>query len=224
MMADHHAHTLFVTEETALRHLAAERIPRERIHFVGNIMIDALRQVEPLADQSDILSRLQVTPRSYGVLTMHRPENVDDVARLRQLWDGIHHVASRIPLVFPVHPRTRQRLQDAGLGQGQGVTFTEPLGYIDNIALLKQARVVLTDSGGLQEEATVLGIPCLTLRDETERPITVEVGTSEVVGVDSEKMRDAIERVLSDRWKVGRIPDLWDGQTAHRIAEIMINL
>lgn len=224
MIADHHSSLLFATEPVALAHLAAERIPADRVHLVGNVMIDSLRKVEPLASSSDVVSRLGLDSGPYGVLTLHRPENVDDEAVLKDIWQTLREVADRLPLVFPIHPRTKARIEALKLAPHPGIRMIEPVGYVEMIALLKSSRAVLTDSGGLQEETAALDIPCLTMRTETERPITVEIGTSEVVGTSRERILDAVNRVLSGSWKKGTLHELWDGHAAERIADVMARI
>jgi UDP-N-acetylglucosamine 2-epimerase (non-hydrolysing) len=223
MIADHHSDILFVSDPAGMKHLEAECIPAEKIHYVGNIMIDSLRAAEPVAESSDILDRLGLKTREYGVLTLHRPETVDHPEILRTVWGVLKNVSGRLPLVFPVHPRTKSRLVEFG-EIPSSIHCVEPVGYLDMIKLVKNATVVLTDSGGLQEEATALSVPCLTLRDETERPSTVEYGTSEVVGRDPERIAAAFDRVMQGGWRKGTLPPLWDGKTAERIAEILKNV
>ncbi|MEO5928003.1 MAG: UDP-N-acetylglucosamine 2-epimerase (non-hydrolyzing) [Patescibacteria group bacterium] len=224
MIADHYSDLLFASEPSGVENLRRERIPEERIHFTGNVMIDTLRRAEPLAERSTILSTLGLAPQSYAVLTLHRPENVDDRHIFEPLLQTLGYVAKRIPLVLPLHPRTQERMGTFGLTLPEGIRVTEPLGYMDMLSLTKQSKMVLTDSGGLQEESYVLGIPCLTLRGETERPITVEYGTNEVVGRDRVKILDAVERVLLGRWKQGTLHPLWDGHASERIADILLRV
>ncbi|MBU1349025.1 UDP-N-acetylglucosamine 2-epimerase (non-hydrolyzing) [Patescibacteria group bacterium] len=221
MIADHHASLLFASEPVALEHLSAERIPSEKVHLVGNVMIDSLRRIEPVAAASDMLARLGLSEKTYGVLTLHRPENVDDPVVFRNLWETIHIVADRLPLVFPVHPRTKSRIESLGLASHADVRMIDPVGYVEMIALLRSAKGILTDSGGLQEEAYGLNIPCLTLRGETERPLTVEQGTSEIVGTSRDRIMDAFDRLMSGAWKTPTPYELWDGHTAERIADII---
>lgn len=221
MMADHHSDLLFVSDPAGLTHLKNERVPEKGIHYVGNIMIDALRYAEKKADQSHILETMQLAPRTYGVLTMHRPENVDNKDTLVPILEGLARVSSELPLVFPIHPRTQARLDEFNMSLPENIKAIDPVGYVDMLSLVKNAKVILTDSGGLQEEASVLEIPCLTLRQETERPITVSHGTNEIAGYDAEKIYQLFQLVMRGEWKKSRLPDLWDGKTAHRIADIL---
>lgn len=221
MIADHHSDLLFVTEPAGLANLKNERVPDERVHLVGNVMIDSLRAVESRVSQSNVLVRHGLAPQSYGVLTLHRPENVDEAVTLKPLWEAICAASARLPLVFPIHPRTRAKFEEFGLTIPPSIRTIEPVGYLDMVALIKNARAVLTDSGGLQEETSALGVPCLTLRGQTERPITVEIGTGEIVGRDRAKIFDALDRVLTGRWKQGSLHPLWDGHAAERIADIL---
>jgi UDP-N-acetylglucosamine 2-epimerase (non-hydrolysing) len=223
MIADHHSDYLFVSDEAGLEHLESERIPKEKIHYVGNVMIDSLRKSEPLAEASTILETHGVMPKSYGVLTMHRPETVDHPETLKTVWESLKKISETLPLIFPVHPRTKARMQEMA-GENSSIKIVDPLGYLDMIKLVKNSRLVLTDSGGLQEETTAMSVPCITLRDETERPSTVTYGTSEVVGRDPEKILSAFNRAMSGEWKNGGLPPQWDGKTAERIAEILSKL
>jgi UDP-N-acetylglucosamine 2-epimerase (non-hydrolysing) len=211
----------FVTEKSGLEHLLAEGKPKERIFFVGHVMIDNLfHQVEKLRRlPASTLSttRLKEDFPDYGVVTLHRPSNVDDPAGLAGLIEALAEISRDLPLIFPVHPRTRANLQKFGIEAPKTIVMTQPLSYMDFLNLFKDARLVLTDSGGLQEETTALGIPCLTLRENTERPITVIEGTNTVVGKDPARIMAEARRILSGRSKPGRRPDLWDGQAAVRI-------
>ncbi len=216
---------LFVTESSGVRNLEHEGIPSSKIHLVGNVMIDTLLAHRQLADQSTVLDRLGLTPKRYGVLTLHRPANVDDPAVLAGILDALEEIQRSTPLVFPVHPRTRGNLEQTGLlarlQRMPDMRLVEPLGYLDFLKLMSHAAVMLTDSGGIQEETTVLGIPCLTLRQNTERPITVEQGTNQVVGMSPSEILKAYRRI-QDGQVSRRVPELWDGKAAERIADIML--
>jgi UDP-N-acetylglucosamine 2-epimerase (non-hydrolysing) len=216
---------LFITEEGALRNLLNEGIPACRIFFVGNVMIDTLRQQSARAAEMSFWKTMDLESREYALLTIHRPSNVDDVADLTNIVDIVIELSSRLPVVFPLHPRTRKQLEAArlleGLSRHERIHMTGPLGYIEFLSLMSQARLVLTDSGGVQEETTVLGVPCLTLRPSTERPVTITKGTNRLVGTD----RGAVLRAVADALEEGErqhpIPDLWDGRAAERICEIL---
>ena len=200
--------------------LRAEGVPANQIHLVGNIMIDSLFRHLPMASLDRVRGMLPVEEKGYAVLTLHRPSNVDDVETFRRLLSAIRVIAGDLPIIFPVHPRTRARIAEFGMnGALSRVTLTDPLGYIDFLSLTSHARLILTDSGGLQEESTALGIPCLTLRDNTERPVTVTHGTNQVVGTDPDTILAAYRRAMSPSEPVRR-PELWDGRTAERITRV----
>jgi UDP-N-acetylglucosamine 2-epimerase (non-hydrolysing) len=202
--------------------LRQEGIREDAIHVVGNVMIDTLMAHRAAAPWPQVQADLGLVDRGYAVLTLHRPANVDDPARLRTLVDRLQRVAARMPIVFPIHPRTARRLEDQGLrGEGGGLRFVDPLGYREFLALMDHAACVLTDSGGIQEETTVLGVPCFTLRDNTERPVTIVEGTNTLVMADGRLLPAAIDDLLRTGGKRGRIPDLWDGQAGRRTAEIL---
>jgi UDP-N-acetylglucosamine 2-epimerase (non-hydrolysing) len=218
---------LFVTEESGRENLLREGVDGSKIHMVGNVMIDSLEQCRHVWEQSDILGRLGLTRGEYGVVTLHRPSNVDDPATLRGLLKALTEISRRTPLVFPVHPRTRQRLEamEAGteLSGPDRLRYVAPLGYLDFIGLVAGSRLALTDSGGLQEETTALGVPCLTLREQTERPITVTKGTNQVVGTSpGQIVTEAFRLLAAPRPSMPR-PPLWDGQAARRIVAILSN-
>ncbi len=226
ILTDALADYLFITEEDAIENLLKEGRPRERIYLVGNVMIDALRQFLPVAQKSDVGQKLNLMDgaawRRFAVLTLHRPSNVDSVEKLSDLLRAIGEVARELPVIFPVHPRTQQRLADAGIAHHPQLRMIPPVGYLDFLCLLSRATLVLTDSGGIQEETTALGVPCLTLRENTERPITISQGTNQLVGTQPEKILAAAREVLSGKAKTGRIPPLWDGHAAERIADILL--
>ncbi len=231
VLTDQLSELLFTTERQARENLLHEGIAPWRIHFVGNVMIDTLRAQEPRAvPAAETLARL--APRAlrrageagHALLTLHRPSNVDCPATLRGILGAVARIARRLPVVFPVHPRTRaaiERLGIAGRLEAAGVVLTGPLGYLETLGLMREARLVLTDSGGMQEETTALGVPCLTLRENTERPVTLTEGTNELVGTDPERIRAAAERVLAGGRRRGRVPERWDGQAARRIRAVL---
>jgi len=216
IVTDALASVLLVTEESGRRNLLAEGVPAGRIHLVGNLMIDSLRRHLAQARESGALERLGVRPHAYGLVTLHRPSNVDDPERLADILGALETISRDLPLLFPVHPRTRARLKTAG----SRLQLLEPLGYLDFLCLMAASAVVLTDSGGIQEETTVLGVPCLTLRENTERPVTIEQGTNRLAGTTSGTILAAWEESKRDP-KQGRIPDLWDGQAAQRCLEAL---
>src|SRR5262245_15122697 len=201
--------------------LLREGVPREKIHLVGNIMIDTLMRHLPNATLDRVADRIAVQNHRYAVMTLHRPSNVDDPATLRGILEAIDVIAADMPIVFPVHPRTRERLRTFGMNALlDRLTMTEPLGYIDFLSLTSHARIVLTDSGGLQEESTALGIPCLTLRENTERPITVTHGTNRLVGIRPDAILDGYRAAMTSTGRASR-PPLWDGNTAQRAAAVL---
>ena len=209
---------LFTPSRDAGDNLRAEGIPAERIHCVGNVMVDSLRTALKSLHRSTALEDLGLEPRGYALLTLHRDFNVDSEERLRQALDAVERVQRRLPVVFPVHPRTRGRIESFGLQQrlaeARNLRLIEPVGYLDSLRLQKEARLVLSDSAGLQEESTVFGVPCLTLRPSTERPVTVEVGTATVVDLDADLIERKTSEILDGSYKKGAIPELWDGASA----------
>jgi len=226
IVTDAIADLLLVSEPAGMENLRREGHPEEHLRLVGNVMIDTLRFMLPKARQCDTLRRIGVAPGQYAVVTLHRPANVDSPETLAPMLDVLVDVSRRLPVVFPIHPRTQERIARFGLAgkksAAAGMIQTEPLGYLEFLALTSQARVIVTDSGGLQEESTVLGIPCLTARPNTERPITVTQGTSTLVGNDAAKLRRLLDAVLDGKYKQGICPDLWDGHAAERIAQALV--
>jgi UDP-N-acetylglucosamine 2-epimerase (non-hydrolysing) len=225
LLTDAISEHLFVSEESGRLNLAHEGVDGRKIHFVGNVMIDSLEHCRPVWERSTILGELGVTRGQYGVVTLHRPSNVDDPIVLLGLMKVLAELSHRMPLVFPVHPRTRKRLEEMEAG-GQllscgGIHYAAPLGYLDFIALVAGARLVLTDSGGLQEETTALNVPCLTLREETERPITVSHGTNRIVGTSPDRVFAEASRVLSEPVPEVSRPPLWDGKASARIVAVL---
>ena len=221
IVTDRLSDLLLTPSSDGTENLLAEGVPREKIHLVGNIMIDSLLRHLPLATLDRVRESIPAAADGYAVLTLHRPSNVDDIDVFRRILSAIATIAERVPVVFPVHPRTRQRMREFGLDSALGnVTLTEPLGYIDFLSLTSHARLILTDSGGLQEESTALGIPCLTLRNNTERPITVTHGTNQIVGTETSAILAGFGRALSPAGPAAR-PELWDGHTAERITHVL---
>ena len=224
LLTDAISDLLFVTEPSGLANLKREGIAPEKVHFVGNVMIDTLMRNLERARGRPILADLGLTPRGYAVLTLHRPSNVDDPATLGRLLAALETIGRQMPILFPVHPRTRQSLTRFGLADeaaARGLRLIEPLGYLDFLRLMAEARLVLTDSGGIQEETTILKVPCLTLRENTERPITVEVGCNQLVGTDPARIEAAFRHVMAARESTCRTPDLWDGRAAGRIVDVL---
>ena len=225
ILTDAIADYLFVTEEDAIEHLLKEGRPRSSIFMVGNVMIDSLRHFLPIAQQSAIGDELALKNgagwQRFGVLTLHRPSNVDSTEKLSRLLGAIDAVAAEMPVIFPVHPRTQHRLTQVGIQHHPQLRLISPVGYLDFLCLLSKASLVLTDSGGIQEETTVLGVPCLTLRNNTERPITCEQGSNRLVGLDPKRIIAAGLEVLSQPAEKARVPELWDGKAAVRIVDVL---
>lgn len=219
------ADLLFVTDAGAVENLRLEGVPANRIHFVGNTMIDSLMRFVNSARSTPLPDGL--LDGTFAVLTLHRPSNVDDRSRLAGIVDALRDVAGRIPIVFPAHPRTLGRLREFGLlaslEEQHNIRLIDPLSYLPFLGLVSRSRLVLTDSGGIQEETTVLGIPCLTLRENTERPVTCEIGTNVLVGSDPQAIRDAAYSALNNTTRQGRIPDKWDGRAAERIVAVLMD-
>lgn len=220
---------LFVTEESGLKNLHAEGISEEKIHFVGNVMIDTLKRNLAKIESGEFTPSNEIRSfcekeKRYAVLTLHRPSNVDTIDSIKPIWTAISELARKIPVFFPVHPRTRSRIAAYDFPNEKGISMVDPLGYLDMLCVVKNATVVLTDSGGLQEETTSLGIPCITIRNTTERPVTVEIGTNYLTGTKTEKILATAGEILSGNGKRGAIPPLWDGHASERIAEILLPL
>jgi UDP-N-acetylglucosamine 2-epimerase (non-hydrolysing) len=224
MVTDILADLLFTTSPEAKENLLREGVDGSKIHFTGNVMIDSLRYYERDVDESSVLDELGLGAGGYALMTLHRPSNVDREEDLRALLGAIAEAGRRMPVVWPIHPRTRKMIEEFGIDTDSlGFRLTEPLGYFAFQRLMRDARLVLTDSGGIQEETTVLGVPCLTLRENTERPITCEMGSNRLVGTDPKDIAENIRFVLdSDGVRESQIPPLWDGQAAERIVEIIL--
>jgi len=221
---------LFTTDHFADENLRAEGLPAEKIHFVGNVMIDTLVKHREMAAALDLCSKMGLQPGGYATMTLHRPGNVDDPKILAGLLEALATIAKELPIIFPIHPRTKKMAVQFGLGHHlnsgdkiEGIWCTEPLGYLEFLHLNMNARLVLTDSGGLQEETTVLGVPCITIRPNTERPITCTEGTNVLVGNDPQKVLDAANSILYGPALNGRVPEKWDGRAAERIVETLVN-
>lgn len=221
LLTDAIADVLWTPSPDGDEHLLAEGVSADKITRIGNIMLDSFELMREQIETDTMRETLGLEKNGYGVVTLHRPSNVDTRGPLTTLVDQIELAAAKIPLIFAVHPRTRARIEEFGLAERleniDGLKLCEPLGYIQFMNLVTGARLVITDSGGIQEETTYLNIPCLTLRDSTERPITIEQGTNELVVVD--KLMSSVQRVLDDQWPSGRCPDRWDGKTAGRAAD-----
>ncbi len=224
VLTDAISDVLFCTEQSGVDNLLREGVAPDRVHLVGNVMVDTLLQHRARAAKSTILTDLSLTRRAYAVLTLHRPANVDDPEVFKRILDALEVVQNDMPVLFPVHPRTRQRLEAGPLAERLGVMknvrMIPPAGYLDFVCLCDNARVVLTDSGGIQEETTIMGVPCLTLRDNTERPITIECGTNQLVGRDTARIVEGYRRALSAE-PSSAVPPLWDGGAARRITAVL---
>lgn len=220
LLTDQLADLLFTPSEDGNRNLAREGVHASKIYLVGNVMIDTLvRLLDKARPPSSIDS-----DGEFALVTLHRPSNVDDAETLRRIFATFEALSKSLRIIFPVHPRTRKRMHDLGLRARDPNRFQllEPIGYLEFLALQRRARVVITDSGGIQEETTFLGIPCLTLRDNTERPVTVELGTNELIGRDMNLLCTSVQKILAGQWKKGRIPPLWDGHASERIADVIL--
>ncbi len=216
---------LFTTEKSGNENLMREGIPATKIYYVGNVMIDSLIFYLEQAKKSNILEALHLQPQQFALVTLHRPSNVDEPENFGKILDAFEEIQKDIPIVFPVHPRTEKNLNHFGLKERvagiPNLRLIPPIGYLDFMQLMQNSKFVMTDSGGIQEETTYLQIPCLTIRENTERPVTIELGTNELVGTDTEKMVRCARRILEGRWKKGVVPELWDGHTAERIVKIL---
>lgn len=221
---------LFTTDHFANENLRREGIPEEKIFFVGNVMIDTLMKHKKAAAKLDLADKFGLEPGKYATLTLHRPSNVDDKNTLQEILEALTQIARELPIVFPIHPRTRKMADLFGLShyfssgnRAEGIWTVEPLGYLDFLHLNMHAKMVLTDSGGLQEETTVLGIPCITMRENTERPVTCEIGTNVIVGNKPDSILAAAEKIFHSTGIKGKIPEKWDGKAAERIVRVILN-
>jgi len=231
VLTDQISELLFTTERLAEKNLENEGIAPDKIHFVGNVMIDSLLNnvkkakpfYETLGERGEGL-KLPIKEKEYAVLTLHRPSNVDDPETLGRLLKAIAEISLHLPIIFPIHPRTQKMADEAGLTElleGSRIVVLPPVGYLEMLGLVSSSKLVLTDSGGLQEETTALGIPCITLRENTERPITVEQGTNTIVGTDTEKLMACVKATIATGGRSGKIPEYWDGQAAERIFSVI---
>jgi UDP-N-acetylglucosamine 2-epimerase (non-hydrolysing) len=213
---------LFASEPSGVANLIREGVCPDKIFLAGNVMIDTLLRFREKARESPILDTLSLKRGEYAVVTLHRPSNVDDPDRLGKLLAMLSELSRHVPVVFPIHPRTRKQVERFGLAH-KGLLLTDPLGYLDFLRLMSEAEVILTDSGGIQEETTYLGVPCLTMRENTERPSTITLGTNTLVGSDHEKLLRAVDGVMAGSMRRGTIPPLWDGKAGTRIVECILS-
>ncbi|HEX8254101.1 MAG TPA: UDP-N-acetylglucosamine 2-epimerase (non-hydrolyzing) [Thermoanaerobaculia bacterium] len=222
IVTDSIADLLFTPSADGDENLRREGVPESRIRRIGNVMIDTLVRLLPVARERwpELATRLGI--ERFGLLTLHRPSNVDDPAKLQRLVAALSELSCELPLVFPIHPRTREALRGLDLEVPPTLVLTDPLGYLDFLALQERATVVITDSGGVQEETTYLGVPCLTLRANTERPVTVDVGTNVLIGDDLDRLRAEVRAILGGTVRRGSIPELWEGHAAERIADVLL--
>jgi UDP-N-acetylglucosamine 2-epimerase (non-hydrolysing) len=223
MVTDSITDYFFTTSEIANENLRKEGASEDQIFYVGNVMIDTLLKNEPRFQKPELFDNFNLQNKNYFVLTMHRPANVDEVNKLKLLMDEIVNNTRGFPIVFPIHPRTAKIFSDLGI-TSPNLKVVEPLGYLEFNYLVKNAKAVITDSGGITEETTVMGVPCLTLRDNTERPETITIGTNELVGTNPENIKPALDLLFANKWKKGGIPNLWDGNVAERIIDEILKL
>lgn len=223
MVTDSISNYFFTTSEVANQNLLSTGVSRDRIFFVGNTMIDTLLKQQPKFRAPQFWDELGLRKKEYLVMTLHRPSNVDDPEQLARLLNVLEEGTEQLPVIFPVHPRTRNNMQKFGISTNH-VKTVEPLGYLEFNYLVQHAKGVITDSGGITEETTVMGVPCMTLRTSTERPETCTIGTNELLGTDSEALREALEVLFAGNWKEGGVPELWDGKTADRIVQALLHL
>lgn len=225
LVTDSISDLLFVTEQSGLDNLLREGVPLDKIKFVGNVMIDTLINLLPLVEMEKFWEKLNLEPYKYITVTLHRPSNVDNPEMLEELMNSLIEIADKYPVVFPVHPRTRNNFVNFGLAERlshfPNLLLTEPLNYISFLSLVSNSLALMTDSGGIQEETTYLGVPCLTLRDNTERPVTVDIGTNTIAHPCRESIINAFDSLTAGKWKKGSIPPLWDGKAADRILNIL---
>lgn len=227
IVTDRLSDLLFTTEKSGAANLIREGKRADQIFFTGNVMIDSLVFAQKRMEQSDVLARFKMEPRAYALVTLHRPANVDQSDSLEKIIRILETIQKRMTIIFPVHPRSVKMMESFGytarIQAMKNVIITDPLGYVDFLNLMTHAKFVMTDSGGLQEESTFLGVPCLTMRENTERPVTHEIGTNTLVGLDEQKIVSCVEKILNGTYRKGSIPELWDGRAAQRIVKILEN-
>ena len=225
LLTDAISNYLFVTEKSGIDNLKNEGISDSKVFFTGNVMIDSLVNYLPKADSSDILKQYDLSPGKFILVTLHRPSNVDSGKFLKELTNLFTVLSAKSKIIFPVHPRTAKNLENLGLKSAlnENVILTEPIGYINFLSLTKNAELIITDSGGIQEESTYLGVQCITVRDNTERPVTVKIGTNQLIGTNLKDVETASLKILNGSIKNGSIPELWDGKASERIVKIVYN-
>lgn len=225
ILTDRISDFLFVTEKSGIDNLLNEGVSRDKIHFVGNCMIDSVVKYLQKARALDMRSTFSLNGEKYILVTLHRPSNVDDAENLKEIMNFLNETAKKRKVIFPVHPRTRKQIESAGIEiDGNGLVMTEPFGYLEFLNLMDGAEAVLTDSGGIQEETTFLGVQCITLRENTERPVTVDIGTNHLVGESLTEAESVLNNILSGKIKQGKVPELWDGFSSKRIVHSMLNV
>jgi UDP-N-acetylglucosamine 2-epimerase (non-hydrolysing) len=228
LLTDQITDLLFTPSMDGNENLIREGINPTKIHFVGNVMIDTLKRLLPEAEKlgSKLFQELNIVERQYGLVTLHRPSNVDDSILFSYIIRTLEKISKNLPIIFPIHPRTRTQIRETGLKikADSSLKLVDPIGYLDFLCLQQRAKLVITDSGGIQEETTFLGVPCLTVRKNTERPVTVSIGTNILVGQDMERLRVEVGSILDGATKKGTIPVFWDGKAGERIVDILANL
>ena len=223
MVTDSLADYFFTTSELANTNLRRFGVEEKNLFFVGNVMIDTLLANRLHFVKPNVFDELELQPQQYLVLTMHRPANVDEAEKLKRLMNEIVTHVHGLPVVFPIHPRTAKIFKDLGI-EAPNMHIVEPMGYLEFNYLVERAKAVITDSGGITEETTVMGVPCITLRDNTERPETCTIGTNELIGTNPDNIKPALDKLFAGQWKKGGIPPLWDGHTAERIVDVLLKL
>ena len=226
LLTDSISDLLFCTEQSGVDNLIREGIPKEKVFLVGNVMIDTLLENKTKAEGSNILNQLNLNGKGFAALTLHRPANVDNPVVFGRILDALKVIQNDMPIIFPIHPRSHRNLAsfhlDKRLEELPNLKLIDPLGYLDFLKVMASAQLVLTDSGGIQEETTILKVPCLTLRENTERPITVEIGSNHVVGTKTEDIVRVYKKIIKENWRESQIPPLWDGDAAERIVNLLI--